>query len=129
MSEQAPSIESFLDDGELTGDAWANALEAGVILGQQCDSCGHATAAPKAACGQCGSRDIRVIELPQTGDVFSVTKIEVAPVGHDESYSIGIVTLGNARILARVPDGVSIGDEVTFDDVLPSDDYPSPVFT
>lgn len=129
MSEHAASIESFVsEDGTLTAKGWADALRAGRLLGQACEHCDHVTAAPKAACAECGSRSLQVVDLPTEGEVYSETTIEVAPEGFDAPYTIVIVTVGDARVLGRTEEAVSIGDTVELRDVLEAENFVSPVF-
>lgn len=131
MSEHATPLESFLEDGKLTANAWARALREHVLLGQECDECGHKTAAPKGACARCGNRDIRVVRLSQTGRVYSETTIAVPPEGFSGPYTIALISLDDdARILAQVPDTVEIGDEVSLAGYIEDDpkNLPSPVF-
>lgn len=68
---------------ELTYSDWVTAIRDGTVLGQHCRDCGHATAAPKAACARCGTRDIETVELPTTGTVYTETRLEVVPEGFD----------------------------------------------
>lgn len=129
MSEQTTSIEPFLtDEGSLSSEGWADALRDGIILGQSCPQCDHVTAAPKAACASCGARDLSVVELPNQGEVYSETEIQVAPAGFDAPYTIVIVSVGDARVLGRTANTVSIGDTVTFTDVLEAEGLVSPIF-
>ena len=108
---------------------WADRLRDGELLGQECAECGHTTAAPKAACAQCGSRTIATVTLPTTGTVHSETTIAVAPEGFEGEYQVAVVRLGDAKILGRIDDTVEIGDRVSFTDVVVADDHPAPVFT
>lgn len=118
MSEQEPAPESFLDDDGLTARAWARALRAGVLLGQRCPACEHVTAAPKAACARCGERDLAVESLPTAGEVYSQTTIAVAPEGFEGPYRVGLVDLGEARVLGRLPADADIGEEVSLAGVV-----------
>lgn len=132
MSEHAPPVESFLEDGDLTAAAWGRALREQVILGQACSDCGHKTAAPKAACARCGSRNIAVVQLPRDGRVYAETTIEVPPGGFDGAYTIALISLGegDARILGRVTGDATIGDHVSLAGIIDNDErgHPSPVF-
>lgn len=128
MSEPAPSTEAYLDDGRLTAKAWARALEEGVLLGQRCGDCGHTTAAPKAACARCGARSLAVEALTTTGEVYTQTTIAVVPEGFDGPYRVGIVDLGDSRVLGRLPDEAEIGDEVSLAGVVWADDRAAPRF-
>ena len=121
-------VADYLDDGTLTSAAWAAALQDGTLLGQQCRDCGDATAAPKAACASCGSRDIEAVALPTTGTVHSETTVMVAPTGFEAPYQVAVVTVGDARVMARIDGEVAIGDEVEFVDVVEGVGQPAPVF-
>ncbi|MDY6764598.1 MAG: zinc ribbon domain-containing protein [Halobacteria archaeon] len=107
---------------------WAEALRNGDLLGQECVECGHVTGAPKAACAHCGSRELETVELPEEGEVYSVTRIEVVPEGFEEGYDVGIIQLGDARLTARLEKSADIGDEVEFTGVIETDEMPAPVF-
>jgi len=110
-------------------DEWRQHLwEDRVLLGQRCGDCGHATAAPKAACAQCGSRDLDRIELPTEGEVYARTRIEIAPADFEGPYTVALVDLGDARVLARLTDEREIGDAVALEDVYEGDLGPAPVF-
>lgn len=128
MSEPAPAPESFLEGGTLTAAAWARALREGVLLGQRCPACGHVTAAPKAACARCGERELTVEALPTTGAVYTQTTIAVTPERFEGPYRIGIVEVGDARVLGRIPDDAEIGDEVSLAGVVQADDRVAPRF-
>ncbi|SEH18084.1 hypothetical protein SAMN04487967_3610 [Natronorubrum sediminis] len=108
MSED--DLETVPD--ELTYSDWVTAIRDGTVLGQHCGDCGHATAAPKAACARCGNRDIETVELPTTGTVYTETRLEVVPEGFDGPYHIVLVDLDDARVMAHVPEPVEIGQTV-----------------
>lgn len=128
MSEEVHAVGDYLADGELTYEGWARALRAGTLLGQHCGDCGHATAAPKAACARCGNRDLAVVQLPTEGEVYAETTIEVVPAGFEGPYQVVVVSLGDARVMARVDGEVAIGDAVELHDVVEADGRPIPVF-
>jgi len=121
-------LSAYLSDGRLDADGWTAALEDGHLLGQACPECEHVTAAPKAACARCGSRDLDPVELPEEGTVYSATRIEVAPEGFEAPYTVALVTVGDARVTAHVPDDVEIGDEVRFRGATDSSEGPAPTF-
>ena len=127
MSE-TQSVADYLDDGELTYAGWARALQDGTLLGQHCSECGHATAAPKAACARCGNRDLRVVQLPTEGEIYVETTVAVAPAGFEAPYQVALVSLGEAQVMARIDGEVSIGDTVQLSDVIDGEDGPAPVF-
>lgn len=112
-----------------TYDEWRRHLwEDRVLLGQRCHDCGHATAAPKAACAHCGARDLERIALPTEGEVYARTRIEVAPADFEGPYTVALIDLGEARVLARLESEPEIGDPVELVDVYESDLGPAPVF-
>ncbi|MFC7212868.1 Zn-ribbon domain-containing OB-fold protein [Saliphagus sp. GCM10025334] len=111
---------------------WTAALRDRRLLGQRCGACGNETAAPKAACNECGSRQIETVELPTEGTVYTVTSIAVAPAAFEGGYRVAVIDLGtegNARVTARLEADcdAEIGDTVAFSDVLEVDE-PVPVF-
>lgn len=129
MSESQSAPEAFLVDDELTAAGWASALREGVLLGQRCPSCDRVTAAPKAACAQCGGRDLDVEALPTAGEIYTWTTIAVTPERFEGPYRVAIVDLGATRVLGRVPDDATIGDEVSLAGVVETDDRVSPRFS
>lgn len=128
MSEELHAIEAYLDDGELGYDGWTRALRDGTLLGQRCAACGFATAAPKAACARCGSRDLDAVELPTEGEVYSVTTIAVPPAGFDGRYQVALVSVGDAQVMAQIDESVEIGDAVELQGVVEADGRPGPLF-
>lgn len=107
---------------------WREHLESGTLLGVQCQSCDAVSATPKRACSRCGSREMTAIELPERGTVYSETKINVPPEGFDGTYQVGVVGLGEARLLARIRGSVDIGETVVFAGTIVEGDGPGPVF-
>lgn len=110
----AGAVENALGEDSLDHESWENALTEGTLLGLRCGECGYVTTTPKAACTRCSSRSVSVVELPDTGTVYTKTTIEVAPEEHGSGYQIALVDLGEARLLGRIADGdhVEIDDEV-----------------
>jgi uncharacterized OB-fold protein len=107
-------VSEELKEDRLDHERWEQALTEGVVLGQRCGDCEYVTATPSAACVRCGSRTLIVVELPETGTVYTKTTVEVAPGEQGHGYQIAFVDLGEARLLARIADGdrVDIGDKV-----------------
>jgi uncharacterized OB-fold protein len=133
MSETGPegverAEEDRDDDEPLSYSEWADALREDVLLGQACSDCGHVTAAPKAACAQCGSRDVSATELDTEGEVYSVTTIGVPPARFEGEYEIALIDFGAGRVLARIGGSVEIGDRVTFAEAMEAEGRPTPVF-
>mgnify|MGYP000695737969 CR=1 FL=1 len=121
-------LTDYLTDGRLDADGWTAALADDRLLGQACPDCDHVTAAPKAACVRCGSRDLEPVELPEEGTVYSATRIEVAPEGFEAPYTVALVTVGDARVTARIDADVEIGDDVRFRGATESAEGPAPKF-
>lgn len=126
MSEPQPAEQRTNE--RLAYGEWADALRDGELLGQECADCGHATAAPKAACARCGSRTLDTVSLPTEGEVYSETTITVPPEGFEGEYQLAIVELDEARVLVRVKSAIEIGERVAFADVIETDDHPAPIF-
>jgi uncharacterized OB-fold protein len=124
------SVDTYLEDGELTHRAWSAALREDVLLGQRCGDCGHVTAAPRAACARCGARETTVVELPAEGTVYAETTVFVGPAAFTEvePYGVALIDVGDARIMAHVDDEVDIGDAVEFRGTVEQDDSPGPLF-
>jgi uncharacterized OB-fold protein len=112
----APSqaVETALEENRLNHEIWEEALTDGTVLGLRCEDCEYVTATPKAACPRCGCRSISVVELPDTGTVYTKTTIEVAPEEHGSGYQLALIDLREARLMARIADDdhVEIDDEV-----------------
>lgn len=121
--------DRFVQSGNLDYDAWKRALHDGVLLGQVCDACGHATAAPKAACALCGSFDLTATTLPTEGEVYAETTVAVAPEPFEGPYQVALVDLGDAMVMARIDaDGdAEIGAPVRLCGVVGEQD-PGPLF-
>lgn len=126
MSKEQPVGEELPD--ELTFGAWQDALRKGRLLGHECGDCGWATSFPRGACDHCGSRDLAVTALPDTGEVYSETQVNVAPEGFDGGYRLALVDLDGVHVLGRIDGDAAIGDTVTFTDVFEREDAPAPVF-
>ncbi|SIQ84514.1 Uncharacterized OB-fold protein, contains Zn-ribbon domain [Haladaptatus litoreus] len=113
----------------LTYAEWRKHLESGNLVGLECSSCGHVSATPKRACGECGDRNLEPRDLPETGEVHSETTITVPPVGVEGPYQVAIVDLGDAQLLGRIEGSVEIADEVTFTTTIEIEGMPAPVFS
>lgn len=119
---------------------WTNALREGELLGVACADCNETYGTPVSVCHECGGRDLESIELPTEGELYSVTRINVPPVGFEGPYYIGIVQLDGVRLMARIErDSDSANDEweptigttVALSSVIEEDreGLPAPVFT
>ncbi|WP_135821093.1 Zn-ribbon domain-containing OB-fold protein [Halostella litorea] len=122
------SVDDYAEDDRLTTGGWRDALDDGLLLGQECRDCGHVTGAPKAACARCGSRALDTVRLPEEGTVYSVTRIEVAPEGFDAPYHVAMVALDDGRVTARLDGEADIGETVTFTGAASTPEGPAPRF-
>jgi hypothetical protein len=113
---------------ELTYADWSEELREGELIGQECTDCGNVTGTPKAACPECGSRELSMTEIPEEGTVYTETTVAVAPEGFEGGYKVGIVQVGEARVLGRLDDEAEIGDEIVFADFFDHEGEPAPVF-
>lgn len=130
MSRGEATIRTYVDD-ELDFNAWVAALRDGVLLGQECESCGRVTTTPKAGCVGCGSRALTPRVLPTTGEVYSSTAVSVAPEGFEAGYRLALVELegtGGARLLARLSSDAAIGETVELVGTVDGSGTPSPEF-
>ncbi|WP_254768844.1 Zn-ribbon domain-containing OB-fold protein [Salinilacihabitans rarus] len=118
-----------MSDDRLTHAEWTAAIEDGDLLGQRCPDCGHETAAPKAACARCGSREVETVSLPTEGVVHTATTIAVAPEGFEGPYRVAVIDLGEARVLARLDGDAGIGDAVELAGAVDDRDEPAPLFS
>lgn len=132
MNQKVSEFDSYLEEGTLKYEGWAQALrDEEMILGQRCGDCNRLFATPRAACSYCGSRNFQVERIPETGEVYSETTIAIPPVGFEEDYQVVLVALGDARILGRLKGNrkIEIGDRVTLSGVDEVDVNPIPVFS
>ena len=119
-----------MSDG-LTHAEWSAALRDGRLLGLHCENCGTTQGTPKAACPDCGSRNLEPVELSTEGVVYTETTVNVPPEGIEErGYQVAVVDLGDARVLGRLDDeAVTIGDDVVLAGFLEDDQgNPAPRF-
>ena len=119
-----------MSDG-LTHAEWSTALRDGRLLGLHCEDCGATQGTPKAACPDCGSRNLETVELSTEGVVYTETTVNVPPEGiKKRGYQIGIVEVGDARVLGRLAgDGLAIGDEVALSGHIEDEKgYAAPLF-
>jgi len=119
----------YVDGETLTDDAIARALRDGVLLGQECTACGHGTGTAVATCAHCGSRDMAVVALPEEGEVYTETRINVPPPAFEGPYTVALVQLTDGtRLTAHIEADVSVGDAVSFQRYVDEDIRPAPLF-
>jgi hypothetical protein len=128
MTDDATDTDEGGLPERLDYDARLAALADGVLLGQRCRECGAVSATPRRVCMECHAEDPETVELPTDGVVHSETSIEVTPEGFDDGYRVGIVDLGEARVLARLGGDAGIGTEVSLSGVVSDAAGSAPVF-
>ena len=107
---------------------WCDALRDGDLLGQECADCGRTYGTPVSACDDCGSRALDTVDLPTAGEVYTETTVKVPPVGFEGPYQVGLVQVGDARVMARLRGDVDIEDSVALTGVTEYEGDPTPVF-
>lgn len=122
-------VAEYVNDDTLTDSAIARALRDGVLLGQECTECGHGTGTAAAACSYCGSRDLSVVRLPEQGEVYTETRINVPPPAFEGPFTVALVQLTDGtRLTAHIEADVSVGDTVSFEGSIEEDIRPAPIF-
>ena len=94
----APRVSGF------TQPFW-KALDEGRLLSTRCKACGHGSFPPRTLCRACWSTSLEWVELPSTGQLYSFTRIHVAPQAFsaDAPYAIGIIDLeAGPRLMCRL---------------------------
>jgi uncharacterized protein len=86
---------------EFTRRFW-DELEQGHFVTTHCNDCGHLTFPPKPFCPDCWSKNVRWIDAPTKGSLYSYTTIHVAPeiFAHEAPYRVCIADLGGRLRLA-----------------------------
>ncbi len=90
---------------ELTVNFFYKSLDEGRIVGGKCQNCGTLTSPPRPVCPQCGSLNMKTIQLPNEGTLETFTIIYVPPFSLAEKapYMVGIVKLRNeVSLMARI---------------------------
>lgn len=97
----------------------ATGTEAASIDIQRCRQCGKQMVPPAVGCFRCGSADLEASTLPAEGDLYTFTKIWIAPAGMEGEapYTVAVVQLEGGLLLpARVAKGhdddLSIGQRL-----------------
>jgi uncharacterized OB-fold protein len=91
-------------ESKFTQKFW-DQLREGRFTTTQCDDCGRLTFPPKPFCPHCWSKNVRWVDAPSTGTVYSHTTIHVAPAifAHEAPYRVCIADLdGRLRIATRL---------------------------
>jgi uncharacterized protein len=98
--------------------------ETGLIPVVECARCGSIGFPPMYVCRKCGGTDLRSVEIPGNGTIYTHTTIRVAPEAYRDQvpYDIAIIELKpDLRVTARIAGerlgNLKIGDAVVFDKV------------
>jgi uncharacterized protein len=94
----APRVSGF------TQPFWRG-LDEGRLLSTGCKTCGHQSFPPRNLCRACWGTALEWVELSANGQLYSFTRIHVAPQAFsaDAPYAIGIIDLeGGPRLMCRL---------------------------
>lgn len=88
-------------------------LQEGRLTTTRCSACGQVLWQPRVVCNHCNADEMEWIDLPQEGEIFAFTSVQLgAPKGMEDDlpFVVGIVTLKGTdfQILARID-----GDEAS----------------
>lgn len=89
------------------------------LVGSKCLKCGRLFVGLRKVCPQCGSKELKDVELSRKGKIYSYTIIRVPPMEREKygPYIIAIVELDDgckltAEIVDCSPEEIDIGTEV-----------------
>jgi len=77
------------------------------LLGVECKKCGKRYIGLRKICPNCGSKELRDVELSRIGKLYSYTIVHVPPAEkeHETPYIIGIIELDDGcRLTAEIVD-------------------------
>ncbi|WP_280490014.1 Zn-ribbon domain-containing OB-fold protein [Nocardia carnea] len=70
------------------------------LVGTRCDACGNTMVGTRVVCSACVGREVSVVALPDTGSLYSFTRLHV---GSEGVSAIGYIDLpGDVRTLADI---------------------------
>ncbi|AFZ72065.1 Zn-ribbon domain-containing OB-fold protein [Natronobacterium gregoryi] len=101
-------------------DDWVDAAEAGEAYYLECPA-GHGSLPPRRVCPECGATALEKQQLPETGEIATVTVTHVpTPAFEDDApYATAIAGFGPVRLTGQVVDidleAVATGLEVEID--------------
>ncbi|RLD15092.1 MAG: transcriptional regulator [Caldiserica bacterium] len=89
------------------------------LEGSKCKKCSYTSFPPRKVCPKCGSEELEIIKLPETGKILTYTIVRNAPIGFTEfaPYAVGVIELEDGtRMLAQIVDSnfedIDIGKKV-----------------
>ena len=88
-------------------------LKDGRLMGTVCKGCGYASFPPRADCPECMSGEFEFKEWSGKGTIYTLTKIEAAPIGFEDEvpYTIAVVDLEDgSRLLGWIGDTIAEDD-------------------
>lgn len=75
------------------------------LVGMECESCERKFFPSRVTCPSCRSKEIKMIDLPELGNLVTWTVTKVLPENHEEKQAIlGLVDFGGALVLAKIKD-------------------------
>lgn len=82
------------------------------LLGSSCEECGHTSFPPRPRCARCWSTEVRGVDLPKDGVVYTYTTVHASP--HEwlqPPYRLGFIDLegDGVRVLAHLDGEPRIG--------------------
>ncbi|WP_049899663.1 Zn-ribbon domain-containing OB-fold protein [Natrinema sp. J7-1] len=94
-------------------DEWLPAAAEGDAYYLECAN-GHGSLPPRRVCPDCGSTDIAEAELPETGEIRTVTVTHVPTPAFEEDapYATAVVDFGPVRLTGQVV-GIDVEDVET----------------
>ncbi|ELY90090.1 Zn-ribbon domain-containing OB-fold protein [Natrinema altunense] len=106
MSDSDPVADAGFDE-------WLAAAAEGDAYYLECAN-GHGSLPPRRVCPDCGSTDIAEVELPETGEIRTVTVTHVpTPAFEDDApYATAVVDFGPVRLTGQVV-GIDVEDVET----------------
>lgn len=80
-------------------------LSQGRLVSTNCTSCGHTAFPPRELCPKCHAADLRWVELPEEGTIYSFTTIHMGAgdFGKEGPYDVAIIDLVDGpRLVTRL---------------------------
>ena len=87
------------EDGSRLYEFYDN-LREGRLTTTKCKNCGHIPWPPRVVCPQCLSDDLELIDMPQTGKIYSYTiQVAAVPPGYEPPLIYALVDFDNLFIV------------------------------
>lgn len=89
-------------DAPLAMDRQRFDVEAGLLVGGQCDRCDTVTWPARPVCPRCQGTNIATTMLPRDGELMSWSRVWVPVEGIKPPYVLGLVQLGLTQVFGHV---------------------------